>query len=1692
MRIRTRNANVCRRPVAVATLVVAAILSGDSLAQHPEARAQSDGPAQPSAKANRNSPALSGASKVLEERDAWLKRASEHDAAEKPAEALEAAKKALTLVREMAGADADEALEPLLFIGRHQERQGKHSLAGEAFRDAWTLAKKRYGETDYRTIDIRQDWQQAERIVALTPERRERLAEYDDLDDLEASPSDPESLADAVKRYEEAVKLRREILGDSARDTLSGINRLSQLYFLSRQPRKAFTQIRLLSELRAETLGEDHPDTARTWKAIAELAVNSGDAVAAEKNYSRALAVIARVIGEETVETAQLVNSLAQLHEATRQFEKAEPLRRRYADLSEALKGADHYDSIDARVAHANTARKARFDADQKAIYAETEQLKSEMFRLNSQRKFRAAYDVLSRYLEKMQELLGEIDPDVADAHTAMANLSRGLREFSRGQAHALKALEIETKLRGEDHPSRAERLDNLASLYLSSGNYAKQVPLLRESLRIREKIYEERNLEIAESLNRLAFVKMNLRQHVDALPLLERVQAIKEALLDEDHPDLLMSLDSLAYCLDRAGRAEEAEKLYRRVLRSREKTPDGDPEDIARTTSQLADVLRRSRRFEEARELLDRLLFSARKRGDKPRVAQTLDALGDLARDEGNDQKAETHYRRSVEWRESQFGPNHSTTATGYENLGMCLTRQRKFEESEKALRHALEIRRSADGPDSSSTADVLEYLAEAMIGPGKSDEAERLMVEALAIREISGGDESHVVRSLNSLAELYDKQARNSKAEPIYRRAIEIAETALGPEHPTTAQTLLRLAESYLSTGRPATAEPVLRRALAISVVLPETEANLKSACLTSAAKILAWQNRFEEAEPLFRRALELSEKRNGNDHANTATTLSNHAMALKALGRTKEAGRSVRLALEISLRIHGEDHPATAASLEHVALQLADENQDADALTFYQRALAAREKSLGPNHPITAHSLDLLADCLERLERPKEAEPLLRRSVEIRERVQGRQHPDVALGLEGFAQFLESQGRMDEALDVARRSLDVQQRARLHLGRTGLERGSRVRFSAIVATWAAHAAQPTEAATRWEQSLGRGLWDDLSARQSRSVPVQDVRLERDLTRRLDRLDEEAAELEKGAGEPAQDPRRKELVAERARLQAELTALQERMSQEHGVHSGALYPLDRIQKAIPENAALVGWIDVVSERKAFVLRHWAVVIRSRGEPKFLSLNGTGKDGAWTKEDESLASNLRETLRGTKPGGDLNGLLARMKARRWTPLRAALGAEKDLPAVRQVIVLPSPDVAGIPVETFADDTLTVSYAPSGTVYAWLRELRTTTPVEHRKGPLLALGDPVFEELLPGMPSPEPKEGVVVTAVTPGSAAARAGLKVDDVLVSYDGAPLNAAQYSKVADTRKDDSEETPVTVWRRGNSFEVRLPSGPLGILVSAGPLEEKIAAQRSSALSDVRGEKLKPLPATRREIERLVALFQDSKQASRLLLGSDASEQVLAELAETDGLKNYRYLAFATHGEANASRPFDSRLYLARDRLPDPLQQLRSGRPAFRGVLTAETILKDWSLDAELVTLSACQTALGRESSGEGYLGFAQALLLSGARSLVLTLWSVDDEATGLLMPRFYENVLGARAGLKGPMSKAAALREAKRWLRGLTSDEAKTLLTRGKGEVLNPVKTVPATSPETAKKGVYAHPRFWAGFILIGDPE
>src|SRR5262249_762011 len=153
----------------------------------------------------------------------------------------------------------------------------------------------------------------------------------------------------------------------------------------------------------------------------------------------------------------------------------------------------------------------------------------------------------------------------------------------------------------------------------------------------------------------------------------------------------------------------------------------------------------------------------------------------------------------------------------------------------------------------------------------------------------------------------------------------------------------------------------------------------------------------------------------------------------------------------------------------------------------------------------------------------------------------------------------------------------------------------------------------------------------------------------------------------------------------------------------------------------------------------------------------------------------------------------------------------------------------------------------------------------------------------------------------------------------------------------------------------------------GQLGVVLAKEPAPEAFAKRRKAeewlAARGSRDDKWAPLPGTRVEADRLAKLLP---KETMLLMESQASEQTLHEMAKAGALTRCRYMHLATHGTIDYSFPMRSALILSRDKLPDPAKQLDAGLPVFDGRLTAEKVLRDWKLNADLVTLSACETAL------------------------------------------------------------------------------------------------------------------------------
>jgi CHAT domain-containing protein/Tfp pilus assembly protein PilF len=245
---------------------------------------------------------------------------------------------------------------------------------------------------------------------------------------------------------------------------------------------------------------------------------------------------------------------------------------------------------------------------------------------------------------------------------------------------------------------------------------------------------------------------------------------------------------------------------------------------------------------------------------------------------------------------------------------------------------------------------------------------------------------------------------------------------------------------------------------------------------------------------------------------------------------------------------------------------------------------------------------------------------------------------------------------------------------------------------------------------------------------------------------------------------------------------------------------------------------------------------------------------------------------------------------------------------------------------------------------------------------------------------------------------------------------------VSATVYHELRRARRERAEGTPARP----------------ALVAFGDPAYAPVAGGRAASLRP--GLKLAPLPGTRREVNGITALFPG---ASTVYLGADATEERAKGVT-----RDARVLHFATHAFVDARFPLNSGLALS---VP-----AGAGEGRDNGFLQVWEILEQMRLDADLVTLSACETALGEEMGGEGLVGLTRAFHYAGARSVLASLWSVADASTSELMNRFYRH-------LRSGKPKDEALRA------------AQLDLIRG--------RDVPAGAR-------FSHPFHWAAFQVFGD--
>lgn len=928
--------------------------------------------------------------------------------------------------------------------------------------------------------------------------------------------------------------------------------------------------------------------------------------------------------------------------------------------------------------------------------------------------------------------------------------------------------------------------------------------------------------------------------------------------------------------------------------------------------------------------------------------------------------------------------------------------------------------------GPEAENTA-VLKYqFALLLQTQNRIDEAAELLADVVAIFESKPGQEASVGMALGDLAKIYLGQARYDAALQAYSRVADIRRETLGGNHPDVAAALNDIAEIYRETGRFAEAEKLYRRSLEIDEAHFGPAHPEVAATLNNLALLYEVQGRYGEAEPLHRRALNIREADSGPESLSVAGSLNNLASLYEKEGRYDQAESLLTRALAISRAAAGETSRETASALNNLAVLFGKMDRHEKAVETYRRSVAIFEELDGPNHPSVATSLIGLAEALRDLGRLQEAEPILQRAVEIRRRVFGREHFETALAMNNLAVLQRDRGRQVEAERLLATVLEI-------------EKAALRPDHPLIATALINMASLCEVPECYPEALSY-------ARQATDIARQ--RIFSGVLQRSDRGPSEQRVLR------PQLFRHIEIAAQLAAARPELAAALTAESFEAAQLTRATAAARSVAGMATRFAAGDDALAALVREQQDTLGLWLLLDRRLVE-------AAAAPGARDPENELALREYQVRL-----GERLDEIEAELSQRYPEYAEVAHPRPIGLAGAQRLL---GPDEAMVVYAV--SEKATYIYLLRSDSAANARADIGAEALDAAVAKLHAQLSPVgvygLADLLDRGFDAEEAHRLYRVLVAPVAPMLEG---VEHLFIVPDGAlqslPLEVL-LTEPPETEFGDFADFRDAPWLGRDYAMTVLPAvsslRALRLFAQASSaarpffgfgdpaLEGNPGAQRGveagdlfrGALADVRAvRRLARLPDTADELRAIAAALD--ADADSIVLGRDMTE---SRVKNAD-LTQERVLAFATHGLVAGDIEGAAEPALVFTPPPEPT-------PEDDGLLTASEIARNLDLDADLVVLSACNTAAGDRPGAEGLSGLAKAFFYAGSRSLLVSHWPVASQAAVKLTTGIFREMAADPS-----LGRAEALR---RSMLAMIDDPS---------------------------QDYFAHPLFWAPFVLVGE--
>lgn len=892
-----------------------------------------------------------------------------------------------------------------------------------------------------------------------------------------------------------------------------------------------------------------------------------------------------------------------------------------------------------------------------------------------------------------------------------------------------------------------------------------------------------------------------------------------------------------------------------------------------------------------------------------------------------------------------------------------------------------------------------------------------------------------------LRALGQFYKRGAKYPQAIVIWRRALAIAENTSGEVSLPVADVLNDLAETYWLMSEYELALPPLQRDADIREKIHGSAHPEFALSLANLALLYQEMSDYPPALELSLRSLAIQEKALGAEHNAVASGLGNLGLLYERTGEYALALSFSQRALALNEKLHGPENQRVAIALNNLAALYLTMGEFSRALPLAQRSVAVRERVSGPDHPSVSVGLNALGRTYLAMGEYERAQQALERALAIPEKVFGPESPRVAIALVNLARVHVLKGDNARALPMYRRAIAIDEKHygpdHLQLARTLVNSGSLDvalgnRSDALrdLQHAARIAAREEHRETLWQACDTLRV---LHAQGNNSeLAIYWGKL---AVNTLQRLRSGLAPDQQGTY--LQNKRRAytdlaDLLVREGRIPEAQRVMSMLKDDEY---------LDFIRRDRSVDARSIEIPLTGVEQGADARVQKSVDVLRRLVREYTSLQRKHKLGEATPADtqRQQALEAERTAANAEYDATVSGLGARFAQAAPATGARGLALEQDVAADLRVA---GTGVAAIQYIVSDVRLHLIASTPRGVV---TKEVGIGSAALYDRIAAFrrALQDPALD--------PRPRGQALYDVLIAPLHAILEDQRIHTLMLQLDGA-LRYVPFAALSSGERYLIERFALAVYTEAAGSR----------LARAERLPWQVAAMGMTRAVPEQG--FNALPAVKEELEGIV---NPDLLRGEVLLDEHFTRAALRAALDKPVLHIASHFRFVPGSDAS--------FLLLGDRSQLTLKEVRS-EMRFKGV--------------DLLTLSACETAIGggRNESGLEVEGLGVLAQKQGARAVLATLWPVADASTSVLMPQFYR-VRHARADV----TKAEALRQAQlALLRGAHGPGSGNEESRAASR---PRAAAPGEHGRIApfvrdERRPYAHPFYWAPFVLMGN--